>query len=75
MAGPIGFRRPALTPVVVTVTDMEQMAEMGAIRCFMDWGAFDLIPQDGSIAYKDLAEKLEAEESLVGRYRYSRANE
>lgn len=41
---------------------------MGAIRCFMDWGVFDLIPQDGSLTYKELADKLDAEEHLIGMF-------
>jgi hypothetical protein len=41
------------------------MAELGATRCFMKWGVFDLIPAEGSISYKELADKLGAEESLI----------
>ncbi len=36
---------------------LPQMAEFAAIRCFMHWGAFEHIPLQGSITYKELAEK------------------
>ena len=41
------------------------MAEMGALRMLMKLRAFDKIPLEGSISYKDLAESLGAEESLI----------
>lgn len=41
------------------------MAEMGAIRMFMKMRAFDKIPLDGTISYKDLAASLGAEEALI----------
>jgi len=41
------------------------MAEMGAIRMFMKMRAFDKIPLEGSISYRDLAASLGAEEPLV----------
>lgn len=41
------------------------MAEMGAIRMFMRMRAFDKIPLEGTISYKDLAASLGAEEALI----------
>jgi hypothetical protein len=41
------------------------MAEMGAIRMFMKMKAFDKIPLEGSISYKDLASSLDAEEAMI----------
>lgn len=41
------------------------MAEMGAIRMFMKIRAFDKIPLEGTISYKDLAASLGAEEALI----------
>lgn len=41
------------------------MAEMGAIRMFMKLRAFDKIPLEGTISYRDLAASLEAEEPLI----------
>jgi hypothetical protein len=41
------------------------MAEMGALRMLMELKAFDQIPQEGSISYKELAAKVGAEESLL----------
>lgn len=41
------------------------MAEMGALRVLMDWGALEHIPSDGSISYQDLAAKVGAEEPLL----------
>lgn len=43
------------------------MAEMGALRILMELKAFDHIPDEGSISYKDLAEKVGAEENLLSR--------
>ncbi|KAJ6057615.1 O-methyltransferase [Penicillium canescens] len=42
-------------------------SEIVAVRLFMYWGVFDLIPLDGSISYEDLARKLDAEVLLVNR--------
>ena len=52
---------------LITETDasMRQMGEMSAIRMFMKMRAFDKIPMEGSISYKDLADSLNAEEALV----------
>ena len=47
--------------------DYIQMAEMGALRMMMELGALDLIPQQGSISYRELAKKLKAEEKLLGK--------
>lgn len=44
------------------------MAEMGALRLLMEWSAIDHIPNEGSISYKDLAEKVGAEEELIGKF-------
>lgn len=41
------------------------MAEMGAIRMFMEMMVFDKIPQDGSISYRELAASVGADESLI----------
>lgn len=41
------------------------MAEMGALRLLMDWGALEHIPSDGSTSYRDLAAKVGAEEPLL----------
>jgi hypothetical protein len=43
------------------------MAEMGALRMLMELKVFDMIPQEGSISYKDLAAKVGAEESLLSK--------
>lgn len=41
--------------------------QLGALRVFVDWGVFDKIPLQGDegITYKDLAEKVDAEEAIV----------
>lgn len=41
------------------------MGEMAAIRMFMKLRAFDQIPLEGSISYKELADSLGAEENLI----------
>jgi len=48
------------------------MGEMGAIRMFMKMRAFDKIPLEGSVSYKDLADSLGAEENLISVSRQSR---
>lgn len=51
---------PATRPAEIV-----QMAEMSAIRMFMKMGAFDKIPLEGTISYRDLAASLGAEEALI----------
>jgi hypothetical protein len=41
------------------------MSELAAIATFMRWKAFDKIPADGSISYKELAETCDASEGLT----------
>ncbi|KAK7433353.1 hypothetical protein QQZ08_000293 [Neonectria magnoliae] len=41
------------------------MAQLAALRLFIKWKVFEIIPVDGSISYGDLAAKLNAEESLI----------
>ncbi|KAF9880464.1 O-methyltransferase [Colletotrichum karsti] len=44
-----------------------QVAQLGANRLFWEWKAYDHIPSEGSISYGDLAEKVQAETSLIRR--------
>lgn len=41
--------------------------QLGALRLFVDWGVFDVIPKEGDagITYKEIAEKVDAEEAIV----------
>ncbi|KAL4770673.1 S-adenosyl-L-methionine-dependent methyltransferase [Aspergillus nidulans var. acristatus] len=41
--------------------------EILAIRLFMHWGVFDLIPAEGSVSYEELASHLNADPSLINR--------
>jgi hypothetical protein len=41
------------------------MSEFSCIRMFMEWKAFDAIPDEGSISYKELAEKVKVQEALL----------
>ncbi|KAF7562798.1 hypothetical protein G7046_g1318 [Stylonectria norvegica] len=43
------------------------MGSMTAARLFLKWNAFDEIPIGGTISYGDLAEKLDADASLIRR--------
>ncbi|KAM0270457.1 hypothetical protein ACHAQH_009398 [Verticillium albo-atrum] len=43
-------------------------AEFVALRLFIDWGAFEAIPIEGSITYQELADKVDAEVQLVIRF-------
>jgi hypothetical protein len=45
------------------------MTEYAAIRTYMKWEAFDKIPAEGSISYKQLAEKCDATEALTSKTR------
>lgn len=40
-------------------------AEFVALRLFIEWGAFEIIPVEGSISYRELAQKTGADEQLV----------
>jgi hypothetical protein len=46
------------------------MSVISAVRLFLCWGAFDLIPagSEASITYADLARRINADEGLVGQY-------
>jgi hypothetical protein len=37
-------------------------------RCFWYWGGFDALPDQGDIAYSDLAQKIDVEEALLGMF-------
>lgn len=41
------------------------MGEIGATYMFMEWKLFDKIPTGSSISYKELAEFVGAEESVI----------
>ena len=42
-----------------------QLTVMTANRIFWEWGVFDEIPREGSISYRELAAKVDAELSLL----------
>jgi hypothetical protein len=44
------------------------MTEYAAIRLFMKWKAFENIPFEGSISYKDLAKKCDCTEPLLSTF-------
>lgn len=44
-------------------------AEFVALRLFIEWGAFEAIPLEGSITYQELADKIDADMQLVRTYR------
>jgi hypothetical protein len=46
-----------------------QIGNIGAAHLFQVWGAFEQIPEEGSISFAELAEKLDAETSVVGKFR------
>jgi len=56
-------RDPGETPYEFST----HMGEVGAIRMFMKLRAFDKIPLEGSITYKELADSLGLEETLITR--------
>ncbi|KAL0932647.1 o-methyltransferase [Colletotrichum truncatum] len=63
--------RDILKVVRGTVPDwserMFSAVEVTALRLFLDWGAFEAIPDHGTISFTMLAKQLNADESLVRR--------
>jgi len=41
---------------------------MTAIHVFQEWGAFEEIPEEGSISFAELGEKINAEGGLIGGF-------
>ncbi|KAF9871862.1 O-methyltransferase [Colletotrichum karsti] len=41
--------------------------EIAALKLFLDWGAFEIIPERGTITFNGLAKKLSADVSLIRR--------
>ncbi|WYZ46764.1 hypothetical protein EsH8_IX_000989 [Colletotrichum jinshuiense] len=46
---------------------MISVMELAALKLFLEWKAFEAIPQQGTILYTELAEKVEADEPLIRR--------
>lgn len=44
---------------------MISVMELAALKLFLEWKAFEAIPQQGTILYTELAEKVEADEPLI----------
>ncbi|KAE9987857.1 hypothetical protein EG328_001283 [Venturia inaequalis] len=55
-------------PETTWINQCVTMSEYAAIRVFMKWKAFEEIPLDGSISYKDLAKRCRAEEAITTRF-------
>lgn len=45
---------------------MVEMAQVPAISLLVEWGAFQHIPFEGTISYRKLAGKLDADAALIG---------
>lgn len=43
-----------------------QIAQFTAARLFWEWGVFAEIPEEGGVGWKELADKVQAEEALLG---------
>jgi len=52
------------------LTVFPKIADFGACNLFMDWKVFDHIPLNDpvGISFADLAQAVDAEESLVGKW-------
>ncbi|KAK4579831.1 hypothetical protein LTR86_000032 [Recurvomyces mirabilis] len=49
-------------------TDMMiQMAQVAAIRCYMEWEVFDMLPSHCSICYESIAKDLDADLAVITR--------
>ncbi|KAK3994361.1 Demethylsterigmatocystin 6-O-methyltransferase [Cladorrhinum sp. PSN332] len=53
--------------VDVVKTEWTVLANVAACNLFISWSAFDQIPLNGSITFSELADALNAEESLIAR--------
>ena len=49
---------------------MAVMTQLTALRLFIKWDALELIPQNGTILYADLAAKLKADVGLISMFPY-----
>lgn len=45
------------------------LVQFTATRLFVKWKVFEKIPMQGTISYKDLAEKVGADEALISKFR------
>lgn len=43
-------------------------AELVALRLFIEWGAFEAMPSEGSISFQDLADKISADMQIVREF-------
>lgn len=54
-------------PTDTFVDQSANICQLTASRLFIQWKAFEKIPQEGSISFKDLAAKLDADVSLISK--------
>ena len=55
-------------PVDQLMDAMATMAQLTALRLFIEWGVLDALPSDGSMTFKDIATKLDANVDLISEY-------
>jgi len=56
----------ARDPSYKWMEDALEMSRLSATHLFQVWGGFGEIPEEGSVSFADLAQKLNAETSLIG---------
>ena len=56
----------ARDPNTMWMDDALEMSRLGATHLFQVWGGFGHIPDQGAISFAELAQKLDAETSLIG---------
>ncbi|KAK3673901.1 hypothetical protein LTR78_006103 [Recurvomyces mirabilis] len=63
----------AATQLANTTRDPEEqwneyavmMAQVAALRCYMEWGFFDMLPSRGSVRYERIAKDLDADMAVI----------
>lgn len=58
-------------PIEHLMSSLVLLVQFTATRLFVKWKAFEKIPLQGSISYKELSEKIQADEALVSRFAIS----
>ncbi|KAF6827993.1 O-methyltransferase [Colletotrichum musicola] len=70
-AAAAAIAKQVLTAVKGPVPDwmdrMLSVSEITAIRLFLDWGAFAVIPENDTVTFAEVADKLNADVSLIRR--------
>lgn len=59
--------RAVQQPMEQLMASFSFMVQFTAMRLFVKWKVFETLPSQGTISYKELAEKVGAEEALISK--------